>query len=218
VLSPMIAAIAVCASAVTVLLLAERSAARSVIASAKMVAASAFIAMALVCGALESTYGEILLAALALSWVGDACLLSSGRSTGFLVGIAAFLLAHLAYAIAFIGRGLDLTALGLAGLGVLGFMSLVLRWLWPRVPGDFRIAVASYVGVISFMVATAIAAAAAGAPLVLALGAIGFAISDLFVARERFVASAFSNSAIGLPLYFGSQLLLAYTASLGSVA
>jgi len=42
-----------------------------------------------------------------------------------------------------------------------------------------------------------------------------FGISDLFVARQRFVSSGFVNAAVGLPAYFGAQLLLAYTAGLG---
>jgi len=199
--------------AVAILVVAERLALRPVIVITKMIAASAFVAMALACGAGGSSYGEILLLGLVLCWVGDACLLSSGHSKGFLAGIAAFLLAHVAYAIAFSRLGLDPLALALASVLVLVFAMLVLRWLWPRVPPDFRIPVASYVAVISIMVATSIAAVVAGAPLALAVGAIGFAISDLFVARERFVAAAFANSTIGLPLYFGSQLLLAYSAS-----
>jgi uncharacterized membrane protein YhhN len=207
-------AILVCVSAVAALVVAERLGHRPVIVITKMVAASAFIAMAWACGARDSSYGEILLLGLALCWIGDACLLSPGQSTGFLVGIAAFLLAHVAYAIAFTGLGLDPLGLALAVALMLVFAAFVLRWLWPRVPSDFRIPVASYVAVISIMVATSLAAVVGGAPPLIALGAIGFTISDLFVARQRFVAPAFSNSAIGLPLYFGSQLLLAYTASL----
>ena len=52
------------------------------------------------------------------------------------------------------------------------------------------------------------------APILIAVGAIAFTISDLFVARERFVQTGFANGAIGLPLYFGSQLLLAYSVTL----
>ncbi len=36
-----------------------------------------------------------------------------------------------------------------------------------------------------------------------------FYLSDLFVARERFVTSAFVNRLVGLPLYYGGQVLLA---------
>jgi uncharacterized membrane protein YhhN len=89
---------------------------------------------------------------------------------------------------------------------------IALRWLRPKVPDDFQIPVISYIGVISVMVIASISAVAAGAPVILAIGAIVFGISDLFVARERFVESGFVNAAVGLPAYFGAQLLLAYTA------
>ena len=42
-------------------------------------------------------------------------------------------------------------------------------------------------------------------------GALAFAISDLAVARERFVTPSFVNGAWGLPLYFAAQLTLAGT-------
>jgi uncharacterized membrane protein YhhN len=214
----MIPSIVVCASAVACLLVAEWADSRIAKIAAKMSAASAFIAMALASGALESSYGEILLAGLVLCWIGDACLLSSGQSTGFLAGIGAFLLGHLVYAIAFYQLGLDWTGLLVGGLVIGGLALITLRWLHPKVPEDFRIPVISYIGVISVMVIVSIGAVAAGAPIILAIGAIVFGISDVFVARERFVSSGFINSALGLPAYFGAQLLLAYTARFGVVS
>ena len=43
-------------------------------------------------------------------------------------------------------------------------------------------------------------------------GALLFIISDLAVARENFVSSGFENRLVGLPLYYGGQLLLAWAA------
>ncbi len=211
----MISPIVVCISAVACLLVAEWADAKLARAAAKMSAASAFLGMALVCGALESSYGQILLSGLVLCWIGDACLLSPGQSTGFRIGIAAFLLGHLAYAIAFYRLGLDPTVLLIAAVVLSGLAAITLRWLQPRVPHDFQIAVVCYIAVISIMVATSIGAVAAGAPIFLAAGACVFAISDLFVARERFVSSGFINAGLGLPSYFGAQMLLAYSAQLG---
>ena len=45
----------------------------------------------------------------------------------------------------------------------------------------------------------------------LAIGAVLFFISDLAVARGRFVADTFTNKAWGLPTYFGGQLLIAWS-------
>jgi hypothetical protein len=38
-----------------------------------------------------------------------------------------------------------------------------------------------------------------------------FYVSDLAVARQRFVAQSWTNKLWGLPLYFGAQLVLAAT-------
>jgi uncharacterized membrane protein YhhN len=210
-----IPSIIVCVSAVACLLVAEWADSAIAKAAAKMSAATAFLAMALACGALESSFGLTLLGGLVLCWIGDACLLSRGQSTGFLIGIGAFLFGHIAYAIAFYQLGLDPIGLMLGGMVVAVLAAVLFRWLVPRVPEDFSIPVMSYLGVISLMVVTSIGAVAAGAPVILFVGAVVFAISDIFVARERFVRTGFVNSAVGLPAYFGAQLLIAYSAGVG---
>ena len=43
----------------------------------------------------------------------------------------------------------------------------------------------------------------------LLLGAVLFLLSDLSVARDRFVAPGFVNRLWGLPFYYGGQVLLA---------
>lgn len=176
-----------------------------------MGAAACFVGLALSLGALETDYGRIMLLGLVLCAAGDALLLPSGQSVWFQAGIGAFLLGHLAYAVAFVGTPLDLPVAAVVGLamGIFGFATL--RWLQPHLPAEFRAPVIAYVAVISAMVCLAVAASSAGAPLTVALGAVGFAASDLSVARDRFVAPGFVNGAWGLPLYFGSQLLLAST-------
>jgi uncharacterized membrane protein YhhN len=196
------------------LLAAEQAGSRIAIAVAKMTAASTFVAMALASGATTSTYGQILLGGLLLCWLGDALLLSPGRSAAFQLGIGAFLLGHLAYAAAFFVMGIDPVGVLVGGLVIGCFAWATLRWLRPHLPSDFEIAVQSYIGVISLMVACSVGVAVAGGPAIIAIGAIGFALSDLFVARERFVSPGFENSAWGLPLYFISQFVLASTAAL----
>jgi hypothetical protein len=42
-------------------------------------------------------------------------------------------------------------------------------------------------------------------------GAVAFYLSDLFVARDRFVVEGFTNRLVGLPLYYGGQYLLAFS-------
>ena len=45
-------------------------------------------------------------------------------------------------------------------------------------------------------------------------GAFSFYISDIFVARQRFVQPSFLNRLIGLPLYYLGQFQIAYTTGL----
>jgi uncharacterized membrane protein YhhN len=208
--------IVVMVSAVACLLAAEWAEAKFAIGVTKMTAATTFIVVSLSCGALESTYGQILLAGLSLCWLGDACLLSPGQSIGFQLGIASFLLGHFAYAAAFFELGMDPIGLSAGGLLMSGFAVGTLRWLRPYVPDDFRIAVMSYIGVISLMAACSIGVVVDGGPPIVAIGAIGFTLSDVSVARARFVRPGFINAAWGLPLYFASQFLLASSAVFAS--
>ncbi len=67
--------------------------------------------------------------------------------------------------------------------------------------------------VISLMVVVALGAAAATDRFAIAAGAACFYLSDLHVARHRFVVESFWNKAWGLPLYYAAQLILASTVS-----
>lgn len=154
----------------------------------------------------------------ALCLCGDV-LLASPRRLFFTLGLGAFLLGHVAYAAAFISiaeaPGLVTLAAALASAVMI---AVVLRWLWPHL-GRLRGPVIAYVTAISVMVCGAAAVAASaqwlveGRALVLA-GALAFYVSDLFVARHRFVKPAFVNRAAGLPLYYVGQYLLAHALGL----
>jgi len=196
--------------AVAVLLLSEWRGARAGIWIAKPIASTGFLLAALAAGALGSTYGRFVLAALVLSWLGDVLLIPKAK-TSFLVGLVSFLLGHLAFAAAFVVRGVAPLALGVAALPLAGAALSALRWLRPHVPDAMRIPVHAYVTVISAMVACAAGTVWAAGNPVLLLGALCFFVSDLAVARERFVENTIHNKLWGLPLYYGAQLLLAST-------
>lgn len=197
-----------CALAVAVLVWAEFRRSQPVRAVAKLAASSAFVAIAWQLDAAASRHGRWLLAAFALSWIGDALLLSA-RSRVFLAGLGAFLAAHLAFAAAFLSLSLDLPVLwgAIAALGAGGL--LMLRWLWPHLKPFYRTAVTAYVAALVAMAVPAIAATAAGGDWRYAAGALAFAASDAAVARHRFVAPGPANKAWGLPLYYAAQLLFA---------
>ena len=197
------------ALAVGLLLGAEERGSRLGVWLAKPAAAAGFVAAALAVGALDSGYGSWILVGLVLSAAGDVLLIPRGARIWFASGLASFLLAHLAYALAFAVRGLDPVVVAAASVPAVAAVFLATRWLAPHVPDPLRIPVRIYTVAIMVMVACAAAASArAGEPRMLA-GALLFAVSDLAVARERFVAPSFANKSWGLPLYFGGQLLLA---------
>ena len=203
----------VCLVGLSALVLAEWFDSAWARAAGKLTASSGFVWAAIAWGALESPYGQWMLAGLVLCWLGDALLLPAGQTVWFQLGIGSFLLGHVAYAAAFVGLGVDPAASGAAVAGVAAAAWWTLRWLRPHVPADFRWPVGVYVAVIGTMVVTALGAVGAGAPAPVAVGAVGFALSDLSVARDRFVSAGFSNTAWGLPLYYLAQLTLAYSVS-----
>jgi uncharacterized membrane protein YhhN len=201
----------VCAVSVAALLLAEWKEWRPGVAVAKPLASAGFLLAAFELGALESAYGRCIAVGLLLCAAGDVLLIPRQRPKAFQAGIASFLLGHVAYTAGFWQLGPHAATLVASALAMAGFAWVVLRWLGPHLPDDFRGPVRAYVAVISAMVACSLAAVAGGATAAVAVGAIGFAASDLAVARDRFVAPGFRNGAWGLPLYYASQLVIATT-------
>lgn len=206
-----LACIAVTALGVAGLLRAEAQGDRRAIWLTKPLASTGFVALALVLGAAATPYGRLVLAALVASWLGDVLLIARGARTGFVLGLLAFLTGHLLYVGAFASLGLAagpaLVAAALVAVAAAG----ALRWLWPHVEGGLRVAVGAYVLVISAMVVAACGAGAATGRLALPVGALLFYVSDLAVARHRFVVASPANKFWGLPTYYAGQLFLAAT-------
>ena len=176
----------------------------------KMMASSGFVALALSVGGLSNTYGRLVLAALACSWVGDLLLTYPSRPA-FLGGLLTFLLGHIAYSVAFGVLGLNARFVVVAAMAIVAVGYPVWRWLRPHV-GDMTLPVIAYVVVISVMVVMSVGAFGAGAMALIPIGAALFYASDIAVARNQFVAPAVANRVVGLPLYYLAQMLLASTA------
>ena len=174
----------------------------------KMASSFSFLATAWFAGARYSSYGWILFAGLICSSFGDYFLLSptDGR---FLAGLISFFIAHVAYCVAYAVRGSRLPAAGATAAVMLVCSVFVVRWVWPHVPDDMKIPVVAYITVISAMVALAAGTLSKPGGRLILLGAVMFYISDIFVARQQFVAPGFVNALLGLPLYFGGQAVLA---------
>jgi uncharacterized membrane protein YhhN len=174
----------------------------------KALASAAFLLLA-VLRAAPDRHGVLVVLALALSAAGDLCLLGRARPA-FLAGVGLFLSAHVAYAAAFAPRSRP-SPLAVAALAAVAVVTLLaLRWLWPRL-GALRVPVLAYALAITAMLVLAL-----GVPdRRVQLGAALFYLSDLAVARDRFVAPGFANHLAGLPPYYAAQLLLAGTAGGG---
>ena len=71
----------------------------------------------------------------------------------------------------------------------------------------------AYIVVITVMVAAAVGTGVHDPQPWIPFAAVAFFLSDLAVARERFVSSDFVNKLWGLPLYYGAQLVFAATAA-----
>ncbi len=176
----------------------------------KPLASFCFLGFALHRGALDSDYGTVVFVALVFSWWGDVLLLGKSKPL-FGAGLGAFLLGHVAYAVAFVRLGIDGVAAGASAVVVAGLSYAIHRWLHASLPSSLKGPVYAYILVIGVMVIAAFGAWGAGASLLLPIAAVIFFVSDLFVARNRFVAPGFVNRGLGLPLYYGSQILFCFT-------
>jgi len=181
-------------------------------AVSKIVASTAFVALALRSGARESAYGRVILVGLALSWFGDVFLIGASRAA-FLFGLVAFLLAHLAYVTAFVTHGVDRRWTLGAALPVIVTALLVLNWLGPHLPADLVWPVRLYIAAISLMVIMAAGARGFSGNTLILAGAIMFFVSDLSVAAMRIAGTEAATYVWGLPLYYGGQVCLALSVS-----
>lgn len=147
------------------------------------------------------------IAGLGLSLIGDVLLML--RPARFIPGLVSFLLAHLAYCLAFLSAGSELWWPSLAPALLAGL--LMLRLLWPGLDG-MRVPVSVYVMAIVLMVWLAVSLwhdVRTPAAAALAAGAVMFMISDAVLGYARFRHRFWSAQAIILGIYYAAQWLIA---------
>lgn len=156
----------------------------------------------------------LLLAALALSAVGDACLAQKGE-TPFLAGLASFLCAHVAYVALFWAKGggiaeiLSEPSRIVIALALVTAVALILSRLWPALEAAMRLPVLFYCVAILAMGISSLSEL--GATVV--LGAVLFMASDAILAAGRFLVPADDPRHAWMQplvwaLYYAAQLLL----------
>jgi len=192
------------------LLIAERYGFARLRALFKTIAALSFLGAACVHHPTASGFSLWLTIGLALSVVGDICLLRQGTGSIFKLGIASFLAAHLAYLWAFITVGIDWSSAGIALILLTPLGVKIHRWLLPDLTPGLRHPVLAYLLVISAMTASSVGVwyqnpNLAGIPIAAGL----FMISDVGVSIQRFKTPLFAHKLWSIPTYFGAQLMFA---------
>ena len=204
----------ICLFACTLTLVFEAKGLTKLTIKAKLLASLAFVGFAWEQGAWQNTFGQWIFVGLSLSLVGDVLLALKNKRHYFLLGIGAFLLAHLVYAGAFLQSGFNNAQLPLIRLLIFAVLFVLIitgLWLRPHLHGKFKLAVPAYLFAIGLMLVTARGNQMDQAWWWIVGGASLFAVSDLFVARQRFIQDHIINRIIGLPIYYIAQLLLAYS-------
>lgn len=181
-------------------------------ASLKGLLSIGFVATALAQPQAMDTYRWWLVPGFVCCLAGDV-LLALPAAKAFRLGLFAFLTGHVFYTVGFAAVA-TVNAATWTGAALVGAAAIVVfRWLKPHL-GPMTVPVLAYIVVISAMVVAAAtlmgtaALAPRGRTLAFA-GAVLFYLSDLCVARHRFVTPAFANRLVGLPLYYLGQYLIA---------
>lgn len=162
---------------------------------------------ALTTGPTDPDTGRLLLVALAFSMIGDVFLLGRG-TVRFAGGLLSFLVAHIAYVLAFLTLGLHVWW-ALPGLLIVVPLGLtagrrILRAAAHEGGAALVGAVTAYMLVIASMVVTA---GGTGRPLVL-LGALVFLVSDTVLAADRFLGSRAHARIVVMVTYHLGQVLM----------
>jgi uncharacterized membrane protein YhhN len=154
---------------------------------------------------------------LAFSVIGDTALLSKSR-TAFLVGLFAFLVAHLLYAAGFLwGESAGPAWTPLVGIVIYGGASgWLVRRMWGGLLPALRAPLVVYTACCTAMAATALATLAgpwpAAASIAAAVGGALFFVSDANLAWLDFVEPYHHGQTVTLSLYWTGQLGIAMAA------
>lgn len=147
---------------------------------------------------------------LVLCWTGDVV----GYLGNFELSAGSFLVGHLVFAGGFLAKGTAWRRL-LVGFGAVLVAGLLIgQWLIPHLPADQRVLVMAYMVVISIMVVAACGSRQPSLRL-LVVAAVLFYVSDIAVARWRFVSPGPENRFFCYPLYYTACLLLALASRWG---
>ena len=176
---------------------------------AKPLATLLIVGMALSLGTNQPTYRRWIVIGLMWSTLGDVLLMLPGDY--FLHGLVSFLVAHIAYLVAFSRR--ERLLVSLTPFAIYALIAVaVLAFLWPGIPQPMRIPVVIYVAALGAMAAQAAAIWTIRRDRASALAAIGgalFMLSDSLIAFNRFGEPFEASRWMVLSSYWMAQWLIA---------
>jgi len=162
-------------------------------------------------------YYHYLLVGLIFCLIGDVCL-ALPQKKAFMGGLVAFLVGHVFYISSFLSLIPIFHWISMELLIIFGISALIFRWLRPHLK-SMLIPVLLYILVITIMASGAWAVfwksslPISGRTLIL-VGSLCFYVSDVFVARNKFIKEEYRNRLLGLPLYYTGQFMLAFSIGL----
>jgi len=150
-----------------------------------------------------------LVAALLFSAAGDFLLAMPWWEPSFVLGLGAFLVAHLCFLAALIPLARSSGARLAAAAATVAACIALLVWFWPKLLAEgMAIPVTLYIAVLGAMVCTALLARLP-TPWT-ALGAVCFAVSDGMIGISKFVLASTSAEALAVPIWwaYATSLML----------
>ena len=172
----------------------------------KMASASIFVGIPAFHFSALNTFEVLIFIGLITSWLGDLCLVWSGTGTRFKLGILSFLLAHFAYAGAFLLKPLVPQTAVILCVGFLVIAGMVYSKLQADMPDALKTPVRIYILALVAMTALAWSIEDPVSRLSFGIAATAFLVSDISVAMQRFGRESQIHRLWGVPLYFGAQL------------
>lgn len=170
------------------------------------------VCMVIYCGlqVYESSnlYAYLVFTGIFFGLLGDIFLIPKSKNS-FLIGMAAFLVGHILYILAFLQYSFS-PVKWLVALILISFaMYAVFNWVKASLRGVLKIGVAVYMATLATMCSLALSVRIEDALTLVGFGATLFMVSDFFVASHRFKRPHFLNRLVGLPMYYAGQFILA---------
>lgn len=173
-----------------------------------VIASTGFVLTAVAGRPWKHPYGGLMLSGLCLCTAGDIAGIHN-----FNWGAMFFLAAHISFSGAFCAEGVAGKRVWATAMLVSCIDLFLISWLLPHVPGPDRWLVIAYMCLLSLMVVLASGVLLPAWRILPAAGAVLFFISDIFVARWKYVYPSGVNAYFCYPMYYLSCVCFALSIS-----